>query len=246
MATALFPVTIIRWIHCSPTADRGVIIIRNLNQQFKVKSQSKQSDFKSRILHFLPPHFECVPLFACRDAALDPENWVHIPLKEISDANKLFCALCSGYRVAPKTKLCVTLLTSTKFASPSSQDAPSSAGMAHPRSAYDAGQARKKTRGHRGGAETQQQQQHRAWVRILSITNSFTKIVSCGIFNGAATNTHCLLLLGYFIANCHLAYIQHPSDTHLDYFVIINAIHGGLKLGCETPFAFMYLFDAKL
>lgn len=43
------------------------------------------------------------------------ENWVHIPLKEISDANKLFCARCSGYWVAPKTKLCVTLLTSTKF-----------------------------------------------------------------------------------------------------------------------------------
>lgn len=144
MATALFPVTIIRWMHRSPSADRGVIIIRNSKRHFKGKSLSKQPHFEPSIFRFLPSHFKCVPLFACRDAALDPENWVHIPLKEISDANKLFCALCSGYRVAPKTKLCATLLTSTKFASPSWQDAPSSAGMAHPRFTSGAGRPRKK------------------------------------------------------------------------------------------------------
>lgn len=55
--------------------------------------------------------FSCSPVGTLRST----KNWVHIPLKEISDANKLFCARCSGYRVAPKTKLWVTSLTSTKF-----------------------------------------------------------------------------------------------------------------------------------
>lgn len=56
----------------------------------------------------------CSPVVTLRST----KNWVYIPLKEISDANKLFCARCSGYRVAPKTKLWVTLLTIAKFVFP--------------------------------------------------------------------------------------------------------------------------------
>lgn len=103
--------------------------------------------------------FSCSPVVTLRST----KNWVHIPLKEISDANKLFCARCSGYRVAPKTKLWVTLLTSTKFVFllPGRQRAGGD-GSAGCTLALEPG-LRVKKRGHRGGPEEQQD-----WAKVRS------------------------------------------------------------------------------
>lgn len=107
--------------------------------------------------------FSCSPVVTLRST----KNWVHIPLKEISDANKLFCARCSGYRVAPKTKLWVTLLTSAKFPFllPGRHRARRDGSAGSPL-AFERGAARKKKekRGHRGGPEELQDWD---WVRSL-------------------------------------------------------------------------------
>lgn len=92
-------------------ASSRLIIGYNINQTWNVPNSLPLSDLKRAGILSIFLTFSSSPVAPLRST----KNRVHIPLKEISDANKLFCAQCSGYRVAPKTKLCVTLLTSTKF-----------------------------------------------------------------------------------------------------------------------------------
>lgn len=144
-------------------ASSRLVIGNKMHQNWNVTAkQSSTVWFQTRrdFKHFFFLMFSCSPVVTLRST----KNWVHIPLKEISDANKLFCARCSGYRVAPKTKLCVTLLPSTKFVFllPGRHGA-----LQGCLSRFYAGVwtgAARKTRGHRGGPEKLQDW---AWVRSL-------------------------------------------------------------------------------
>lgn len=160
------------------------------------------SDFKRAgiLSFFFFLMFSCSPVVTLRST----KNWVHIPLKEISDANKLFCARCSGYRVAPKTKLCVTLLTSTKFVFllPGRHGA-----LQGCLSRFYAGVwtgAARKTRGHRGGPEKLQDW---AWVRSLWTIQLESQSAA---FFLLGYNKHALsVVLGFFFLDrSNLAYIQ--------------------------------------
>lgn len=130
--------------------------------------------------------FSCSPVGTLRST----KNWVHIPLKEISDANKLFCARCSGYRVAPKTKLWVTSLTSTKFVFLLTGRHRARRGWLSRFSVdFWTGAARnRKKRGHRGRTSG-------AAMRLSEepLNNWARKSVSCLLFF-IITSMHCLLL----------------------------------------------------